>query len=352
MILPVQNNGKFKKKFSETEIYLIVGFFGFLVGSFVYTFFTPNYYPMKSPVLFEVTEGEHLSEIIDSLYEQDIIDSRLNMKAAVFLTGAARNVKAGRYEIPNGLSYLELVDLLIEGSPATQKLVTIPEGIWQHKLASLFQQELDIDSTKFMMLSTNKQFINSLGIDASSLEGYLLPNTYYFYFNSTAENVITKLHNHLEELFDSTAMRRIDSMGMTKHEILTLASIIDGETNISSEFKTISGVYHNRLETGMPLQADPTVQYLIRYRKKPVVLLKDLEIDSPYNTYLHNGLPPGPINNPGKEAILAAIYPEKHNYYYFVADGTGGHKFARTLSEHLQNVNEYRRWQRKNGSRR
>lgn len=346
MIQPVQKNDKTKKYFSANEIYLVVGFFGFLLGVFIYTFFTPNYYRMEEPVKFEVKEGQALASIIDSLYAKEIIPGKFSMKVAAFLYGAEKKIKAGRYEVPNGLSYLDLVELLVDGSPAKQQLITIPEGIWQHRLAGLLQTELGIDSSRFMDLSRNKRFIESLGINASNIEGYLLPNTYYFYHDSRVEEVIKRLHNHLEELFDESAMKRMDSLGMNKNEILTLASIIEAETNISSEFKTISGVYHNRLKSGMALQADPTVQYLIRYRDNPVVLLKDLDINSPFNTYLHPGLPPAPINNPGEEAILAALYPEEHNYYYFVADGSGGHKFARTHSEHLQNVSEYRRWQR------
>ena len=134
-------------------------------------------------------------------------------------------------------------------------------------------------------------------------------------------------------------------IGFTTHEILTLASIIEGETNIIEEMPRISGVYHNRLRRGMKLQADPTIQYLIpgEWRR---VLFKDLEIDSPYNTYKYKGLPPGPINNPGKDAILAALYPEQNKYLYFVADGKGGHSFSKTFNEHSRKVIQYRKWVR------
>ena len=137
---------------------------------------------------------------------------------------------------------------------------------------------------------------------------------------------------------------------MDKHKILTMASIIDGESNMLSEFQRIAGVYYNRLKNGWRLQADPTVQYVVRQRRKKVnkIYYKDLEIDSRYNTYKYYGLPPSPINNPGKDAIMAALYPEKHNYYYFVADGNGGHVFSKTSREHQNNVNRYRTWRRNN----
>jgi UPF0755 protein len=129
------------------------------------------------------------------------------------------------------------------------------------------------------------------------------------------------------------------------HNILSLASIVNGETNLVTEMQRIAGVYHNRLNLGMKLQADPTIQYLLPggWRR---LLFKDLEINSPYNTYLYAGLPPGPINNPGKNAIIAALYPEQSNYLYFVANGNGGHKFSKTHSGHLKNVREYRTWLR------
>lgn len=140
-------------------------------------------------------------------------------------------------------------------------------------------------------------------------------------------------------------IRRADSLGYTVHEILTLASIIEGETNKYEEMPMIASVYQNRLKKGMPLEADPTIQYLQPNGWKRL-FYKDLKIKSPYNTYLNPGLPPGPINNPGKEAILASLYPANTDFLYFVADGKGGHTFSNSYSQHIINVNHYRRWLR------
>lgn len=345
-MIPKPDEIKTSKKFSENEIYLVAGFFGFVLGFLIITFFTPNYYSKSQPVEIHVEEGATLTQIIDSLYTKEVIPNKFNMKVAAFLYGAERKIKAGKYEIPNGLSYLELVELLVNGSPIPQKLVTIPEGIWQPKLAEILQRDLGIDSTEFMRLSYDKRFLRTLGINSNSLEGYLLPDTYYFFKDISAKNLIRKLVGETRNFFDEEKKKRAEELGLSINEVLTLASIIEAETSIQSELKTVSGVYHNRLKRGMLLQADPTVQYLIRDRRRPIVLLKDLEINSPYNTYKRVGLPPSPINNPGKQAIIAALYPEEHNYYYFVANGNGGHKFASTHSQHLQNVAEYRRWQR------
>jgi UPF0755 protein len=197
-----------------------------------------------------------------------------------------------------------------------------------------------------MELSKSKSFLNYLNLNADNLEGYLLPESYYFYSNSSAEEILTKLKQEMDNFFTPKLEARMKELRMTRKQILTLASIIDGESNLVAEFKTISGVYHNRLKRGMALQADPTVQYLIREKRKNRVLKKDLLINSKFNTYKYTGLPPAPINNPGKDAIIAALYPEKNNYLFFVADGNGGHSFSRTLNEHEQNVSKYRQWRR------
>lgn len=345
-MIPKTEETQNKKRFSENEVYLIAGFFGFVLGFLIITFFTPNYYKKIPPIEINVREGATLTEVVDSLCKYEVIPSRFNLKVAAFLYGAERKIKAGKYKIPNGLSYIQLVQLLVEGSPLAQKLVSIPEGIWQPKLAGIVQRELEIDSTEFMELSYDQNFLRSIGVNSFSLEGYLLPETYYFFVDISPVNFIRKLVNEMHKFFDDAKRKRAEELGLSMHEVLTLASIIEAETSIKSELQTVSGVYHNRLKIGMRLQADPTVQYLIRNRRSPIVLLKDLQIESPYNTYLNTGLPPSPINNPGKDAILAALYPEENNYYYFVADGKGGHKFASTHNEHLRNVSEYRQWQR------
>jgi UPF0755 protein len=303
---------------------------------------------MQEPVKIEVKKGQTLSQISDTLYNRNIIPSKINMKISALIYGAERKLKAGRYNIPNGLSYLQLVELLIDGPPDAEILVTIGEGIWQNDLAKLLKEQLNVDSARVMELSRSRSFLNALGIDADNLEGYLLPETYYFYSQSDAEEILSKLSAQMNNIFeDPKVIDRMKELKMNKHQVLTLASIIDGESNLFSEFKTISGVYHNRLRKGMLLQADPTVQYLIRDRRKNKIYFKDLEIDSKFNTYKYPGLPPAPINNPGKDAIIAALYPESHKYYYFVANGQGGHFFSANISDHNRNVRKYREWRSK-----
>jgi peptidoglycan lytic transglycosylase G len=342
-----------KKYFNLTrnETYFVFAVFIFVSSFLAFTFYGPNYNKTSSSINFVVPQGATFNSIIDSLYKKDIIPTKLNMKAAAFLFGIERDIKAGSYEIPDGISYISLLSLLNEGAPKEQQLVTIQEGIWQTDLAELISNEFGVEQKEFLNLCKNKKFIKSLGLNISNLEGYLLPNTYYFYKGSTSEEIIKKLSSEMNNIFkDAKVKSRMKELKMNKHQILTMASIIDGESNKVEEFNRISGVYHNRLIKRWKLQADPTVQYLARKKRKKVnrVYYKDLEIDSKYNTYMYYGLPPSPINNPGKDAIMAALYPEVHDLYFFVADGTGGHIFSKSSREHQNNVNRYRDWRRNN----
>lgn len=343
---------KFIKKYfnlTRNETYFVLAFFIFISSLLAFTFYGPNYNKKSAPINFNVPQGANFNSIVDDLYREGIIPSKNNMKIAAFLFGIDRNVKAGNYEIPNGISYIKLLSLLNEGRPREQILVTIHEGIWQKDLAKILNQKLNIDEKEFLKLSADKKFINELGLNVTSLEGYLLPETYYFFEGSTAKDVLKKLYSEMNFIFkDAEVKKQMKVLNMNMKDILTMASIIDGESNLVEEFKRISGVYYNRLKNRWRLQADPTVQYIVRQRRKKVnkIYYKDLEIDSKYNTYKYYGLPPTPINNPGKDAIMAALYPEDHDLFYFVADGKGGHKFSKTSKEHERNVARYRDWRR------
>lgn len=221
--------------------------------------------------------------------------------------------------------------------------MTIPDGSTINFIGAKVKYDLFADSAAFVKLAHDKNFIDSIGLYTSTLEGYLLPDQYDLYQRSTPKEIIGIFYSNFKKFMTYSLIKRADSLGYTVHEILTLASIIEGETNKYQEMPLIASVYYNRLKKGMPLEADPTIQYLQPNGWKRLYY-KDLKIKSPYNTYLNPGLPPGPINNPGKKAILAALYPAESNYLYFVADGQGGHKFSSTYSAHLINVNQYRKW--------
>ena len=333
---------RFKELLSRKEFIFVSIFFLGIVVFFYFTFFTSNYYEGKSPKQFEISKGETFNEVVERLYIQGIIPSKMNMKIAGFIYGAGKKIRAARYKIPNGLSYLNLLNLFIFGDAEFIKSVEIRDGLSISWMAYVLKKDALIDSSEFVNLAFDKKFGDSLGIGKISLEGYLLTGTYEFYEKSSAKEVVLTMYDAFQEFMNDSLKTRAAKLGLTTHEVLTLASIIKGETNLREEMQPISGVYHNRLKIGMKLQADPTVQYLLKggWRR---LLHKDLMLNSRYNTYKYAGLPPGPINNPGKDAVLAALYPQKHNYLFFVADGNGGHKFSNSYKEHLKKVNEYRR---------
>ena len=317
-------------------------FFVIVIVGYI-TFFTANHFDKNAPFTFEIKDGETFTSVTERLYSEGIIPSKFNLKVAAFIYGAERNVKAARYKIPNDISYLGLLDLFVNGPADYLRAVKINDGQTIKWLGAKVKRDVKIDSAAFVNLANDKEFVKSLGLNTNSMEGYLFSKTYKMYENTTPEEAIKIFYKGFIEFFDDKLKQRAKEIGLSVHQVLTLASIIKGETNLVDEMKTISAVYHNRLRIGMRLQADPTIQYLLPggWRR---LTYKDLRIDSPYNTYKYSGLPPGPINNPGKNAILAALYPDKNNYLYFVAGGNGGHKFAKSYSEHLKNVAQYRKW--------
>jgi UPF0755 protein len=308
-----------------------------------FTFFTANHFDKPAPFTFEIKDGESFSSVTERLFEQSIIPSKFNFKVAGFIYGAQTKVKAARFKIQNDLSYLDLLDLFVNGPADYLRAVRINDGQTIKWLGAKVRRDVKIDSAAFVNLATDKEFIKSLGLNASTIEGYLFSKTYKMYENTSPEEALQIFYKGFTDFFVDSLKQRAKKIGLTVHQVLTLASIIKGETDLVDEMPTISGVYHNRLRIGMRLQADPTIQYLLPdgWRR---LTYKDLEIESRYNTYRYAGLPPGPINNPGANAIMAALYPEKNNYLYFVANGNGGHKFAKSYSDHLKNVVQYRKW--------
>ena len=329
--------------FSNAQLVLVLAmFFIFVIVGHI-TFFTSNHYDKPAPFTFEIKDGESFTNVTERLFEQSIIPSKFNFKVAGFIYGAQTKVKAARYKIPNDLSYLDLLDLFVNGPADYLRAIKINDGQTIKWLGAKVRRDVKIDSAAFVNLANNKEFVKSLGLNTNSVEGYLFSKTYKMYEHTSPEEAIKIFYKGFTDFFTDSLKIRAKKIGLTVHQVLTLASIIKGETNLVDEMKTISAVYHNRLRIGMRLQADPTIQYILPNGWQRLTY-KELKIESPYNTYIYSGLPPGPINNPGKNAIIAALYPEKNNYLYFVAGGNGGHKFAKSYSDHLKNVAQYRKW--------
>lgn len=332
-----------KKLLSKKDFFSIIIFFFFVFSLLAYTFFSHNHYPENSPVEIVVQKGEPFSEIVNQLYSKKIIKNRFSFKLVSFLLGAEKRIRPARYYIANDLSYYGLIDYFLNGNGDYLKTFLILDGSGIQSIASRLQSEVLIDSAEVVNLSKNKSFLTSMGLSSSSMLGYMLPEKYDIYERSTPEEALKIIYSGFKQFISDSLKNRAAKIGLKIPQIITLASIVEGETNKKSEMPYIASVYLNRLKIGMKLQADPTVEFLQTGKWKRLNY-NDLKINSPYNTYEHAGLPPGPINNPGKNAILAVLYPAKTKYLYFVANGKGGHNFSVNYDGHLKNVENYKAW--------
>ena len=294
--------------------------------------------PRDDALLYIIEPGTTLSEVAAQLEEEGFIRHAGLFRIRARLEGADRGINAGRYEIEPGMDAAEILDMLVSGRTTTDR-VTIPEGLTIQETARIIQAGIGVDSTGFVHLAGDSAVAHALGVEANTLEGYLFPATYDFYPEMSAEEVLKAMTDRYRSTITDAYRTRAADLGYTIHEIMTLASIVEQEARVAVERDTISGVFHNRLERGMLLEADPTVQFGIG-RPNMRLYEKHLSHPSPYNTYVHAGLPPGPICSPGAASIHAALYPREVPYLFFVARGDGSHIFSRTNREH----NRARAW--------
>ncbi len=298
-----------------------------------------NYFgdgPLAENKLVLIERGSGVSAIANTLKNENIIAQPLVFKLATRVTGSGSKLKAGEYEFPAGISMEKVISLLEAGKTFDRK-VTIREGLTNYQVVKLLNAREDMTGV----------------ITAIPPEGMLLPETYHYTKDQDRQKKINEMAVAMKKTVDELWEGRAEGLPIkTKKEALILASIVEKETAVPSERKKVAGVFINRLNKKMLLQTDPTVIYAITKGKiqdegkGPLgrrLLRKDLKIDSPYNTYKYAGLPPGPIANPGKASIEAVLNPEKHEYIFFVADGTGGHAFGKTLAEHNKNVANWRK---------
>lgn len=293
---------------------------------------------------FTVPEGATFSQVLDTLDAHGLVGNRLWFKLRARLTRADRSVHAGPYEASRGISASALLSMLAEGRTASVRF-TVPEGLTVSDVADLAERELDIDHDSLVAAAHDPALIDSLAIDAPSLEGFLHPDTYLLEQHATARAVVQRMVREFEHSWKAEWTARLDTLHMTRLQVVTLASIVEGEARADDEREVIAGVYLNRLRIGMALQADPTVQYAIEMQtgeRKKRLFTKDYRTPSPYNTYLNPGLPPGPVNSPGVRSIEAALYPANVPYLYFVARPDGRHAFSRTYQEHLRAIRQVR----------
>ena len=282
-----------------------------------------------------VPKGTSLKVFADSLEAKGVIK---NAELFVFWAkslGLEHQLPSGKFKVPDGLNYVQLVRYFTRVKPEFVS-ITLIEGWPTKKILSKLTEDLKLNYNVLDSLAKDSMFLTSFGIPIPDVTGYLLPDTYVFAFGIDEKQVMSFLiHRTLDIFKPDSIQKRMKILGLNRHQILTIASIVEGEAVRDEERAIIASVYLNRLKRGMRLQADPTVQFLINDGPRRLTY-RDLKIESPYNTYLHAGLPPGPINNPGKKSIMATIFAANTKYLYFVAKGDGSHFFARTAREHTQ----------------
>ena len=278
-------------------------------------------------------------DIARTLKEAHVIRSRFAFLAAAVARGTQRHLLAGEYEFASGLNLLEVIHRLEQGKGFVHQ-VTIPEGFAARQIAETLQEKGLVDQKRFMGLLRDRQLLARYRVDGESLEGYLFPDTYRLVKGLSEEAIIGRMVQRFAEVFGPAERARAMELKMSVAEVVTIASLIEREAKADEERPLISAVFYNRLRLGMPMQSDPTVLYsLSRFSGK--LTKADLHASSPYNTYLHRGLPPGPIASPGRASVMAALYPSSSRYLYFVAKNDGSHAFPNTLREHHAMVRRY-----------
>ena len=289
-----------------------------------------------------IPQGVSFSKISNTLTAKRIINDKTNFKLLAYLMGATHNVKYGEYLFSSSMRPTTILEKLLDGEVVLHE-VTIPEGYTDEQIAQTLAEKGLLDNIdSFMELTHDRVFIAALDITAPSLEGFLYPDTYKLSKGLSPAEIIKKMVGQFKVVYTPELQQRAAAIGMSMLQVVTLASMIEKETSVPSERFLISAVFHNRLKLRMRLQSDPTVIYAMHITDD-IITKKDLRTKDPYNTYTHYGLPPGPICDPGKESIVAALYPADVKYLYFVANNDGSHEFTRTLREHNHYVNLYQR---------
>jgi UPF0755 protein len=291
--------------------------------------------------IIDIIEGMDSYKIAKLLAEEKLIKSQSAFLILIRLNGASRHLKAGRYKLNAQLSIPQIIHKLVRGEVIKQHLV-IPEGFTIAQIAQLWEAKGLGKASYFEQATRNPNLLQKYHIKAPNLEGYLFPNTYEVTYSTTPEMFIERMLQGFNRRFTNELRQEADNLNLSVHEVVTLASIIEKECKVDYERPIISAVFHNRLQQGWKLEADPTVLYALGNFKRKLTF-DDLKTNSPYNTYVYNRLPPGPICNPGITSIIAAVRPNQTPYMYFVAMGNGTHYFSKTLDEHRNAISLVKR---------
>ncbi len=317
--------------------FIVAGLRGYQLYMYV---FNEN---VKTERVFIIPEGATYNQVVDSLQAYDILN---NYKAFHWVSkkkSYQETVKPGRYLLRKGMNTNQIVNKLRAGDQDPVN-VTFNNARFNEDLAGKVSRYLQTDSLSILQLFSNEELIAKYGFTPETFRAMFIPNTYQFFWTTSANDFAARMKKEYDRFWNETRLKKAEEIGLSPVEVITLASIVQEETAKSDELGKVAGLYINRLQMGMPLQADPTVKYAVGDFSLRRILHVHLEVDSPYNTYKNAGLPPGPVNFPEVSAIDAVLNYEKHNYLYMAAkeDFSGYHNFARTLAEHNRNASRYR----------
>ena len=315
------------------------------LGTLAWLTVTPSQALRQGPLIVFIPPHESILGIAGRVAEADVVRSRMAFLGTAVARGAFRSLKAGEYEVPRDATTWDVVSLLQSGQ-VRQRALLHPEGATVAELGRAFEGEQLAAADAIARVAVDKKFLAAHAIEASSIEGYLFPDTYQFVRGMTPEEMLGRMVHRMRNKLTPAMKDRARARGLSVHELLTLASIIEREAVVKDEQRLISAVFWNRLRIGMPLQADPSVQYAVA-KERRALSRADLLTDHPYNTYVRTGLPPGPIASPGLGAIEAALDPAPVKYLFFVAQDDKRHYFSMSVDEHNRAVARYRRMSRR-----
>ena len=300
--------------------------------------------PGNNEITVVIPKGSGVRRIKQILGEQGVIRDDIRFLILVRLVPEGQRLRAGEFKVPQGLTPLEVLRFLETARPV-QYRITVPEGWTMEQIAEVFARDGWVDPTTFLQLCRDRQFIEEVGVKADTLEGYLFPETYTLVRDEVDEkSLIVSMVKQFDRVWDS--LEKPAGGSLDRHQLVTLASIVEKETGSAGERAQIAGVFYNRLDKGMRLQSDPTTIYGLENFDGNLTR-KDLQKETPYNTYVITGLPPGPICNPGRAALQAVLQPAEVPYFYFVSKNDGSHFFSTSLKEHNRAVYKYQKKKQK-----
>jgi len=312
----------------------------------MFEIYTPSN-ELLQEIIFEVEKGKGAEAIARGLKEKGVIKKEWPFLIGYQLFFSPESLKAGEYVFSLPLSTKEVLRMLTEGQVYLYPL-TIPEGLTGQEISELLDSSNFVEEEDFREAFSQKEIISSWDEEAQNLEGYLFPETYFFPKGTPAKEIVSNMISQFKDVFREEWKRRALEMDLSLREVVILASLVEKETSISEEKNLVSAVFHNRLKRRMKLDCDPTIIYVLKQEGRFTGRLryKDLKLDTPYNTYLYPGLPPGPICNPGRASLQAALYPAEEDFLYFVSKNDGNHHFSRTFKEHQRAVLIYQKRRR------